>query len=732
MIKKWKKRILGFLLCAVLAASLIIPAMALEVTPAESVEETEPEPEPEPEEASLVVTPEEVTLHVIGQTQQLHAEMNISEIDDTEVTWTVNDDKVATVDGNGLVTAVGEGEATVTASVTYEGEEYSASCSVTVDLHSDGIYQNPDDGDWYYYIDGEIAVDKTDVIQDTVGTIGAKGDWWNVVNGKVTPGETVAKNSKGWWYINAEGMVDFDYTGFAKNANGSWYCENGKVTFTANSVLQDKEGKIGEEGTWWYVVGSEVQTGFTGLADYRNSSGWWYIEDGKVTFTANTLAKNKNGWYYVKDSKVDFDYTGFAENDNGKWYVQKGTVTFKNNSVYQDTGGVIGEAGTWWYVVGSKVQTGFTGLANYRNASGWWYIENGKVTFNASTVAKNSNGWFYVRNSKVDFDYTGFAENGNGKWYVQNGKVAFKKNGVIQDATGAIGDKGAWWYVTGSKVQTGYTGLANYSNANGWWYIKNGQVDFTHNGVDKNKNGWYYVTGGKVQFGFTGLANYKNANGWWYIKNGKVDFSHSGLARNKNGWYYLTNGKVDFSFNGIASNSGGMWLVQNGKVNFDYNGSYTYSGVPYTVTNGKATVSLNGMSTSMYNKAQSQSSSTKWLIMVDVDNCKLGVLQGSNGNWVPTKYWTCSTGAAATPTVRGTYSLTSKGKSFGDGFTCWYYNQFYGNYLIHSILYNQGSMTSVQDGRLGEHVSHGCVRLSLENAKWIYDNVPIGTRVVTY
>ncbi len=54
------------------------------------------------------------------------------------------------------------------------------------------------------------------------------------------------------------------------------------------------------------------------------------------------------------------------------------------------------------------------------------------------------------------------------------------------------------------------------------------------------------MTGGKVQFGFTGLANYSNANGWWYINAGHVDFNYTGIAQNKNGWWYINGGKVIF------------------------------------------------------------------------------------------------------------------------------------------------------------------------------------------
>ncbi len=220
-------------------------------------------------------------------------------------------------------------------------------------------------------------------------------------------------------------------------------------------------------------------------------------------------------WYYYVDGVIQSKYNGFASNANGKWYIENGKVTFQKNDVLKDTTGAIGAKGTWYYVVGSKVQTGYTGVADYKNDNGWWYIKNGQVDFTANTVAKNKNGW---------------------------------------------------WYVTGGKVQFGFTGLANYKNSNGWWYIKAGKVDFSHNGVDKNKNGWWYVTGGKVNFNYTGVANYKNANGWWYIKAGKVDFTATTIAKNKNGWWYVKGGKVQFGYSGTVRYNGKQYTIKNGKA----------------------------------------------------------------------------------------------------------------------------------------------------------------------
>lgn len=133
----------------------------------------------------------------------------------------------------------------------------------------------------------------------------------------------------------------------------------------------------------------------------------------------------------------------------------------------------------------------------------------------------------------------------------------------------------------------------------------------------------------------------------------------------------------------------------------------------------------------MSNKAQGYSSSTKWLILVNNKTNKVGIFSGSKGKWELKYYWTCSTGASSTPTVMGQYTVGIKGYSFGDGYSCYYYTQFYGDYLFHSVLYYQGTK-KIMDGTLGKNVSHGCVRLSLSNAKWIYDNIPRGTKVVSY
>jgi uncharacterized protein YjdB len=125
------------------------------------------------------------------------------------------------------------------------------------------------------------------------------------------------------------------------------------------------------------------------------------------------------------------------------------------------------------------------------------------------------------------------------------------------------------------------------------------------------------------------------------------------------------------------------------------------------------------------------SSPTSWLIAIDTTNCLFGVYYGSKGNWTNRYMWLCSPGTKATPTVKGTFSVGSRGYVFGSGYSCYYWTQIYGDYLIHSVLYYPGT-NIIMEGTMGVPGSHGCVRLDIQNAKWIYDNIPSGTTIVSY
>lgn len=182
------------------------------------------------------------------------------------------------------------------------------------------------------------------------------------------------------------------------------------------------------------------------------------------------------------------------------------------------------------------------------------------------------------------------------------------------------------------------------------------------------------------------------------------------------------------------------WVTSNG-IKYYYNGgnkvtgSKTIDGKKYYFRTD--TGAMSGVSYGMWKRVRNQASGTKYLIATSRDLNVTCVYSGSKGNWKLKYYWKCATGAAGTRTPAGRFSTpTTKPKlrymGQMDNYTCWYATRFYKRCYYHSVLYNYMSHTSIQDGRLGRSLSHGCVRLAKGNAKWLYDNIKSGTKVIIY
>ena len=111
--------------------------------------------------------------------------------------------------------------------------------------------------------------------------------------------------------------------------------------------------------------------------------------------------------------------------------------------------------------------------------------------------------------------------------------------------------------------------------------------------------------------------------------------------------------------------------------------------------------------------------------------------QDSNGDYtVPVKAMVCSTGTY-TPTS-GVYRTLGKGNWWplmGNVYGQ-YSTHIMGDILFHSVPYlTKGDKSSLEYwayDQLGKRVSMGCVRLTVADAKWIYNNCPIGTQVEFY
>lgn len=111
--------------------------------------------------------------------------------------------------------------------------------------------------------------------------------------------------------------------------------------------------------------------------------------------------------------------------------------------------------------------------------------------------------------------------------------------------------------------------------------------------------------------------------------------------------------------------------------------------------------------------------------------------QDENGDYtVPYKVMVCSTGVY-TP-KSGVYSIPARWEWLGlQGNVYGHYStQIKGNILFHSVPYltkwDNASLEYWEYDKLGTYASAGCIRLTVEDAKWIYYNCARGTKVEFY
>lgn len=96
----------------------------------------------------------------------------------------------------------------------------------------------------------------------------------------------------------------------------------------------------------------------------------------------------------------------------------------------------------------------------------------------------------------------------------------------------------------------------------------------------------------------------------------------------------------------------------------------------------------------------------------------------------------CSVGMSGHTTRKGTYSLSRSGRwhvlrynSNGQ-----YATRYSGPYMFHSVTYdrlgNHYSLQAAEYRKLGKAASHGCIRLQVEDAKWIYNHAHQSTTTI--
>ena len=173
----------------------ILSSMAVAVVIAASCGGEEPEPAPTPAPTPTTVAVTGVSLNKTsltiteGGSETLTATVSPGDATNKAVNWTSTDATVASVDGNGKVTAVKPGKASVIVSTADGGK--TATCSVTVEAKTIPVTGVKLDKDTAELVEGEditltATISPEDATEKTVEWSTSKAEVATVENGKVT------------------------------------------------------------------------------------------------------------------------------------------------------------------------------------------------------------------------------------------------------------------------------------------------------------------------------------------------------------------------------------------------------------------------------------------------------------------------------------------------------------------------------------------------------------------
>ena len=538
-----------------------------------------------------------------------------------------------------------------------------------------------------------------------VGTI--KTGWQNVAD-------------KTWLYLKEDGTAD-------KTKNGMQNI-NGKVYFLKDGVAQSgKQAVNGKEYMFDAAQGTATQVFGNGWQ--KVDGNWYWYENGAPAKGWRVI----NGKWYYMETSTGVMKTGFFRDANGGLYYSDGSGAMVGNPGWNVIGGK-------WYWMNSNGSI-YSGWLN--RPSGWYYLNaDGSM---ATGWVKTAGGWYYLTGSGAMA--TGWYMVG-GTWYYSNnsgtmqtgwvkvGNTWYYMNGSGAMQTGWVKTASGWYYLTGSGAMA-----TDWYQVGGTWYYSNNSGTMQTGWVNPHGT-WYYLDGSGAMATNRWIGNYyvtasgamaKNtwvgsywvgADGKWVPGSGSTAGSGGNWEQSGSTWYYI---------NSDGSRVCNNWKRVNGKwYYFEADGSMVtgwkrIDGYKYYFNGSGAMVQdLDGV-------IGRQSS---YYITVNRAKCQVMVYAKSEtGKYdIPVKTFVCSVGMPGTPTPTGTFTTPAKyrwhtlmGPSYGQ-----YCTRIVGGVLFHSVAGSNMTSHNLSAGNynmLGQPASHGCVRLCVRDAKWIYDNCALGTTV---
>lgn len=451
---------------------------------------------------------------------------------------------------------------------------------------------------------------------------------------------------------------------------------------------------------------------------------------------------------------IQADGRAFVSDANGKRVTVAGTPIISGNKYYVDANGYLKKG--WLYLTNWKM---YFDSDTYAAKVGMADIDGKKYLFNSDGVMQNYAGttvidgkkyWFSTDNASLK---TGWLQLGNWKLYFDPETYEAKTGlAVIDEHTYMFNNDGVAQTYAGTPVINGkkYWVTPQGYLASGWLYLGKWKMYFDSKTFTA-KTGMADINGKRYLFNNDGvMQNYAGTT----VINGKKYWFSTDDASLKTGWLNLGNLKLYFDpktyqavtgiiaigseyyyFNDDGAMVTGFTAIGSSYYYFNEDGTMLRNGSK-TIYGTKLNFGADGICTS---KVALANYNGPYLIKVDRTNCVVTVYgdDGSGNFGFPIKAFVCSVGLPRTPTPAGTFYTGTRykvkelmGPSWGQ----------YSTHVIAGIYFHSVAAGSASDPghtvpvggyyALGRPASHGCIRLLVGDAYWMYTHIKPGTKVI--
>ncbi|MCD8154680.1 MAG: L,D-transpeptidase family protein [Clostridiales bacterium] len=499
-----------------------------------------------------------------------------------------------------------------------------------------------------------------------------------------------------------------------------YYTKTGRYNLGTTGILK----KIGDD---WYCLDSNGKP-YTGYKNLTTSSG--------------TTAK-----YYFQPASSSSDIPGKMFYDG---WISRTTDSGTQWMYFIKSGSQIGQM---------KTHTGYyVSQLNGDGTTKYLLSKSGYIT--KSAMKKAENGSYYGSNSKgVIYKSKLVTYNGARYYFTANGKRSTCTNGwytcpgasnrkyYFGSTPGKIVEKSGWQKVVTSSGS--FYGWYYFSSTTHNCFINRWVNDYYFDSVGRLASGLRKVDGSYYFFRISTSSSrkgkvYKSSfisyNGSWYYAQSSGVLYRSGWHRIGNYWYYFKGYKVvtdtyitHSGINGYLDSQGRFtngWIVVSDSENLvryvdPYGSGYLKSTSQwidgqlfYFDSNGYRINDISNIYTGSY------------YVEVDRVNCVMTVYT-SSAKTIPVKSIRVSVGTSSTPTPTGTYYLQRSdrwkllmGPSYGQ-YASHVVGAGQGGIYVHSVAgsaANSYSLPAAEYNKLGNPASHGCIRVCVADALWVYNN----------